>query len=168
MRCLTSTIDLRVPTRLWLSHSAACIVSILPFEARKICLDCMQLVNGCSAGVLLPVVLLHTSFYPLCLAGGNGYGQVGNGQVKAFITSPTAVVGNVASWAAISAGFYHACGLATANGMAYCWGEAICHFVVNWELGTMSTTAAYSLIRPALPACRQWPCYASLTAIPRR
>jgi hypothetical protein len=38
---------------------------------------------------------------------------------------PTAVVGSVLSWAAISAGVFHTCGLAAADGAAYCWGEEL-------------------------------------------
>jgi hypothetical protein len=61
----------------------------------------------------------------LCLAGANDYGQVGDGTTNTAVTTPTAVNGSISIWAAISAGGYHTCGLAAANGTAYCWGEAL-------------------------------------------
>jgi hypothetical protein len=62
---------------------------------------------------------------PLRRAGDNSYGQVGDGIISGPVTTPMGVVGSVTSWAAISAGGYHTCGLAAANGYAYCWGEAL-------------------------------------------
>jgi hypothetical protein len=65
--------------------------------------------------------------WPLCFAGGNDYGQVGDGNTNygVGVVTPTAVNGSVSSWAAISAGGYHTCGLAASNSAAYCWGEAL-------------------------------------------
>ena len=73
-----------------------------------------------------PVFVLRASRCPLCPAGKNVHGQVGDGEYANSVTMPTAVVGSVSSWAAISAGGSHTCGLAAADGTAYCWGEALC------------------------------------------
>ena len=55
---------------------------------------------------------------------------------------PTAVIGNVTSWTAISAGYTHTCGLAAGNGAAYCWGEALCVFEAHRH-APLSAAAAY-------------------------
>ena len=80
----------------------------------------------------------------LCFAGKNSYGQVGNGNINTPVISPTAVVGSISSWATISAGGYHSCGLAAANGQVYCWGEALCIFEAHCN-ESLITEAAYSL-----------------------
>jgi hypothetical protein len=80
---------------------------------------------GLDAGVR-PLVVRHTSLSPLCPIGNNENGQLGVGASTAPLTAPTSVSGSVTSWAAIAAGGIHTCGLAAANGNAYCWGEALC------------------------------------------
>src|SRR6266566_4961684 len=55
--------------------------------------------------------------------GSNGFGQLGSGGDTAIQhTSPVAVVGGL-TFATISAGSEHTCGLTT-EGVAYCWGYA--------------------------------------------
>ena len=110
----------------------------------------MNLEKGCWVGVRT-VVVLRASLCQLSIAGLNEYGQVGDGNINTPVLMPTAVVGTVSSWSAISAGGYHTCGLAAANGQAYCWGEALCIFEVHWREST-SATAGHSLIRAAVPA----------------
>ena len=87
-------------------------------------------------------VVLCASLCLICLAGWNLFGQVGDGNTALSVTMPTAVNGSVTSWTTISAGGYHTCGLAAANGQAYCWGEALCIFEAHWNEST-STAAAY-------------------------
>ncbi|HET9385213.1 MAG TPA: hypothetical protein VFO67_08705 [Gemmatimonadales bacterium] len=53
--------------------------------------------------------------------GYNGYGQLGNGAIGGIATEPALVTGGL-SFAALSAGGYHTCGVSTA-GAAYCWGD---------------------------------------------
>ena len=57
--------------------------------------------------------------------GENSFGELGDGS-SAKRSVPTAVVNpaGVGSWRAVSAGFYHSCGVA-ANAAAYCWGECL-------------------------------------------
>ena len=77
-----------------------------------------------------PVVVMRASLFPLSIAGFNTFwgvsagGQLGDGTTDDSWT-PKAVVGSVTSWEKISAGGYHTCGLAAADGTAYCWGEKL-------------------------------------------
>jgi alpha-tubulin suppressor-like RCC1 family protein len=61
---------------------------------------------------------LATDGHPWCW-GFNIDGQVGDGSTGGFRTSPVAVAGGL-SYASLSAGSYHTCGLSHAH--PYCWG----------------------------------------------
>lgn len=75
--------------------------------------------------------------------GLNGYGQLGSGNGSAdYSPVPVGVVGAL-TWAVISAGFWHTCGL-TASGAAYCWGRND-----NGKLGTGSTNGSAVPVRVA-------------------
>jgi alpha-tubulin suppressor-like RCC1 family protein len=63
---------------------------------------------------------LDTSGIPYCW-GGNASGQLGTGGGGAAVSLPTAVSGGL-SFAAISAGMAHTCGVTT-SGVLYCWGS---------------------------------------------
>ncbi len=78
--------------------------------------------------------------------GNNGYGQVGDGTTGgseyyngwSIRSVPVAVVGGL-SFAALTAGTFHTCGL-TGNGAAYCWGDN-----EYGQLGDGSTTSYSSV-----------------------
>ena len=57
---------------------------------------------------------------PLCFAGSNRSGQLGDGSTTDRAV-PVAVSGG-GTWSAVSAGFVHTCGLKT-SGALLCWGE---------------------------------------------
>jgi hypothetical protein len=87
---------------------------------------------------------MRASLCPLCPAGDNYFGQLGDGR-QGYGTDenmPTAVIGNVTSWTAISAGYSHTSGLAAGNGAAFCWGEVLCVFESHRH-APLSTVAAY-------------------------
>ncbi len=67
--------------------------------------------------------------------GGNGNGQLGNGDRESS-TTPVAVSGGL-SFASLSIGFAHTCGV-TGSGTAYCWGG----INGNGEHGNGTTTAS--------------------------
>lgn len=66
--------------------------------------------------------------------GANGYGQFGNGAVGGVSGVPSLVVGGY-SWATLSVGEHHACGVTT-TGDAYCMGET--------GYGALGNQAAYT------------------------
>jgi alpha-tubulin suppressor-like RCC1 family protein len=69
--------------------------------------------------------------------GQNVSGELGNGTVGEDSPAPTAVAGNL-SFAQLSGGVYHTCGL-TGAGAAYCWG-----LNATGELGTGDTASIES------------------------
>ena len=105
---------------------------------------CIFLAQSCSA-LAQPAVALCASLCLLCLAGDNSYGQLGDGSTSSRVTTPTVVNGSILSWVAISAGGAHTCGLAAANGEAFCWGEEPCIFEAHW-MESLSRAAAFSLL----------------------
>jgi alpha-tubulin suppressor-like RCC1 family protein len=69
--------------------------------------------------------------------GQNSYGQLGTGDTLAR-TTPVLVSGGM-KWSAISAGFWHTCGVT--NGKAYCWGNPIFGDLGNPVVDTNHTVA---------------------------
>ena len=74
---------------------------------------------------------------PAITWGSNGNGQLGDGTAVAK-SSPVTVVGGIADWAQVAAGFYHSVGVTT-TGVAYAWGSNI-----NGQLGDGTAVAKSS------------------------
>ncbi len=70
--------------------------------------------DGHSASRAGLIAVLHP------FAGGNAYGQLGDGSTTASIV-PVAVLGG-GTWSAVSAGGFFTCGLKTGSSL-FCWGE---------------------------------------------
>jgi alpha-tubulin suppressor-like RCC1 family protein len=76
--------------------------------------------------------------------GANSFGQLGIGAVdQALHTAPVAVGGGL-TFASVSAGYYHTCGVTT-GGVAYCWGDN-----TSGQLGTAA--AAFNSAVPVAVA----------------
>jgi alpha-tubulin suppressor-like RCC1 family protein len=76
--------------------------------------------------------------------GENGFGQLGDGTTVSYRVSPVPVSGGL-SFAAVSAGTYHTCGVTT-GGAGYCWGSNY-----TGQLGDGTTTyRSSSPVRVAL------------------
>ena len=73
-----------------------------------------------------PTHSLHTPACDICNAGLGTSGRLGNNNTADSLV-PVAVSGSL-TFAAITAGFSHTCGLDQTTMAAFCWGERVCMF----------------------------------------